>query len=603
MSRNEKSLSIDGLSARWALAAAILALGLASGLKAQPAPPVTAETIGEEAANAGQLEEQANLAFADDDLDQAISLYRQLASRLEGKDKVRILLTQAWVEHLTGRDVEALGTLVDALALAPETPFRAELYDDDFRDLFFEAQQRATEKRAFLVNQAARRGIENLRAGNLAAARQGFEEALRLQGDHPEAIYNLALVDLREDRNDDALAGFEKLVALAESQPGAVSPAVHALALTNLGYLYNVRDSSFEAEQVLEEAVRIDPKSASAWSNLGVARRRLGKTKPAADAFLRAYQANSDDTRVMNNLGLSYIDLKDWVAAVAILKQATDRTGDDPSLWHNFGLAQMGLGNEEGALGSFRRAVETDPGDARGWASAATIQLADYYYGKQDYPAVLAEAEKIIRWRPNLADGWTYQGLAKRATGDLNGARKSFEEARRLNPASATVHNNLGGAYFDLRLLAEAEASYEQALRIDPGFTEAQKNLNAVREMRSRGGAPPAPPPPGRATTTTRPAPPPPSPPVSRGRVGLKFSDTDYAALGLKGVLVESVDAGSAAARAGIEPRDLILEVDGRDVLGVDDFYRLVAESGRDVVMIDLLRANEPRKVELRVRP
>jgi len=263
----------------------------------------------------------------------------------------------------------------------------------------------------------------------------------------------------------------------------------------------------------------------------------------------------------------------------------------------------MGLGNEEGALASFRRAVETDPGDARGWASAATIQLADYYYGKQDYPAVLAEAEKIVRWRPSLADGWTYQGLAKKATGDLAGARTSFEEARRLNPTSATVHNNLGGAYFDLKLLDQAEASFEQALRIDPGFAEAKENLTAVREMKSRGGAAPAPPPPGRATTTTRQAPPPPSPPVSRARVGLKFSDTDYAALGLKGVLVESVDAGSAAARAGIEPRDLILEVDGRDVLGVDDFYRLVAESGRDVVMIDLLRANEPRKVELRVRP
>lgn len=600
MSWNEKSPSTDGLSVRSVLAAAIFALCLAPSLVAQP--PVTAETIGQETPDAGGLEEQANLAFADDDLDRAISLYRQLATGLEGKEKVRILLTQAWVEHLTGRDVEALETLIDALALEPETPFRAELYDDDFHDLFFEAQKRATEKRAFLVNQAARRGIDSLRLGDLAGARRGFEDALRLQSDHPEAIYNLALVDLREDKKDDALAGFEKLVTLAESRPGTVAPAVHALALANLGYLYNLRQSSAEAEEVLEKAVRIDPKSASAWSNLGIARRRLGKLQPAVDAFLSAYHLDSTDTRVMNNLGLSYIDLKDWVSAVAILKQATDRTDTDPSLWHNFGLAQMGLGNEEGALASFRRAIEADPGDAKGWASAAAVQLADYYYQHHDYAAVLAEAERIVGWRPQLADGWTYQGLARKATGDLAGARASFEKARSLNPTSAAVHNNLGGTYFDLGLLDEAEASFEQALRIDPGLAEARDNLKAVREMKSRGAVPA--PPPGRATSPTRSAPPtPPPPPVSRARVGLKFSDTDYAALGLRGVLVESVDAGSAAARAGIEPRDLILEVDGRDVLGVDEFYRLIAGAGRDVVMIDLLRANEPRKVELRVRP
>lgn len=564
-----------------------------------------AETIEEETAAVGQLEEEANLAFADDELDTAITLYRQLASRLDGNEKLRILLTLAWVEHLTARDVEALETLIDALALEPETPFRAELYDDGFRDLFFEAQKRATEKRAFLVNQAVRQGIESLRAGDLTAARRGFEDGLRMRGDHPEAIYNLALVDLREDHKDDALAGFQKLVALAESQPGAVSPAVHALALTNLGYLYNLRQLSLEAEQVLEEAVRIDKRSASAWSNLGIARRRLGKTKDAADAFSRAYQLNPDDPRVMNNLGLSYIDLKDWVGAVAILKQATDRHGEDPSLWHNFGLAQEGLGNTEGALRSFRLAIEYDPGDARGWASAAAIQLADRYYESQDYAATLAEAARIIGWRSQLDDGWTYQGLARKATGDLSGARASFEEARRLDPTSATVHNNLGGTYFELKLLAEAEASFEQALRIDPGFTEAKENLNAVREMKSRGTTPaPAPPTRGRQTTTRRQAPPPPSPPpVSRVRVGLKFSDTDYAALGLRGVLVESVDAGSAAARAGIKPRDLILEVEGRDVASADDFHRLVAEAGKNVVLIDLLRANVPQKVELRLRP
>jgi tetratricopeptide (TPR) repeat protein len=611
MSYKESSPSSDALIALCAAAfcIAILLLSWPQSVAAQE-PPSIGGTLP------GDLEERANEAFGEDELDTAINLYRQLAGRLEGTEKVRILLTLAWVEHLTGSDTEAQETLIDALALEPTTPFRAELYDEGFSDLFFEAQKRASEKRAFLINQSARKGIERLRAGDNTEARRHFEQVLKLRGDHPEAIYNLALVDLRDQRNDDALDGFQKLATLAETQPGSVSAPVRALALTNLGYLYNLRQSSTEAEQVLERAVTYDAKIHSAWSNLGIARRRLGKTQAAAEAFAKAYALKPDDGRVMNNLGLSYIDLKDWMQAVAILKKATDLHADDPSLWLNFGLAQMGMKNVEGALSSFGMAIEKDPSNARGWASAGALQLAGHYYQTGDHAATLAEAKRIIAWHPHRSDGWSYQGLAQKALGDLTAARTSFEEARRLKPGSAPGHNNLGSVYFELKRLAEAKESFEQALRIDAGFVEAQRNLAAVNEMLSRPPTPTtpqttrrSPPPPTRRSppppTRRATSPPPRSPstaPISKASIGLRFSDTDYSALGIKGIMIEAVTAGSAAARAGLEPRDLILKVAGHDVGNADEFYRLISEAGKQVVRLDLLRANMSQKIDLRVR-
>ena len=42
------------------------------------------------------------------------------------------------------------------------------------------------------------------------------------------------------------------------------------------------------------------------------------------------------------------------------------------------------------------------------------------------------------------------------------------------------------------------------------------------------------------------------------------------------GVQVESVDAGSAASRAGIQLRDVVIRYDGESVAGIDDLQRLL---------------------------
>jgi tetratricopeptide (TPR) repeat protein len=50
------------------------------------------------------------------------------------------------------------------------------------------------------------------------------------------------------------------------------------------------------------------------------------------------------------------------------------------------------------------------------------------------------------------------------------------------SPDYAPAHNNLGDALLAQGKLDEAVFAYEEALRADPGFVQASKNLDAARK-------------------------------------------------------------------------------------------------------------------------
>jgi tetratricopeptide (TPR) repeat protein len=68
-----------------------------------------------------------------------------------------------------------------------------------------------------------------------------------------------------------------------------------------------------------------------------------------------------------------------------------------------------------------------------------------------------------------------------------------YEEALRVQPDRAQVHNNFGNALFKTGRRAEGIAHYEQALRIDPNAMSALVNLALIRaadpDPRLRNGA------------------------------------------------------------------------------------------------------------------
>ncbi len=598
-----------------------LLLGLILGLaifELLPWPAAAAQESDEIAA----LEQRAEESFADDDLETAITLYRQLADRQQVKsEKLRVMMTVASVEHLAGRAGDARATLVEVLVLDPGYRFQPELYDEGFRELFYAAQKQALTERAALASQRTREANEHLRQGDLGLARQSYEAALAANPDHPNALYNLALVNLRDRRRDEAEAGFQRLLALAAG--GGIKPTLQVLALNNLGVLYSQRQQYEEAENAYRQAAEIDPQRALTWYNLGDVRRHQGKKDLAAEAFRQAYELDPEDPDIAGGQALSLVDRGELDRAALILRQATARHGDNATLWLLLGRALVGLG-DVAAVASLEQALTLDPQNRAGTAAEAAIHLAIYHHGVGDHRRTLVETDRALGWRSDLVDGWAYQGLARRGLGDLGGALESFDKARTLDPTQAEIHNNRGIVLYELGRLDEAREACERALEIDPGFDDARRNLDIIHQAGGRPRTATAPPPPPRTVSpppprTVSPPPPPrtappppttaPPPPTAPARpsgaprtlLGMRFSTTDYSALGIKGAMVEAVRNGSPADRAGIRKNDLILGVDGEEVGTPDELLRYVeAQGAGKSLVIELLRSDVEERLVLR---
>ncbi|MBN1870748.1 MAG: tetratricopeptide repeat protein [Candidatus Omnitrophica bacterium] len=89
------------------------------------------------------------------------------------------------------------------------------------------------------------------------------------------------------------------------------------------------------------------------------------------------------------------------------------------------------------------------------------------------YKRTLKYAAHFPRLHYNLGNLYYYSGR-------IDEAVRSYEEALKIDPGYLAAYNNLGTAYYALGKKNEAMAAYEQALSMDPDDVEATNNLGVV---------------------------------------------------------------------------------------------------------------------------
>jgi Tfp pilus assembly protein PilF len=504
---------------------------------------------------------------------------------------MRLLVSAAWLEHQLGRYTDALELLSQGLADATDYPFQAQNYSQDFVDLYERARERALADRRSRAGELVQRSLGEIGSEQLPRARATLQQALALTPDDPFALFNLALVEMRTERREEALAGFERLVAMDAGRPGSVPREVMAPALASLGLLYYDKEYLEDARRYLELSADIDPNAARTWNNLGLTLRRMDEPAAAEAAFRRALALAPNDAQVANNLALMLLAAQRHGEAVTLLAEVTGRGAGDAAVWLNLGLAQRGQGDLGAAATSLARVLALDPDNRQGMAARGATYLAIVRFEQGDPRATEEVARQALAWNPGDIEAWVYRGLARHALGDPAGARDAFAEAARLDPTRAEIHNNLGTALVALGDLAGAEEAFRQALAIRPGFAAAQANLDQVTAQLARG----APPPPPARQVDSRPS-------RQNKFIGVQFDDNDFGYLGIKGALVESVMGDSPAARAGLRKGDVVLGVDGRKIEGPQDLLRYIARvTDKDYVELDIVRESRPQRLRVQI--
>lgn len=298
-----------------------------------------------------------------------------------------------------------------------------------------------------------------------------------------------------------------------------------------------------QAERSFAQVLEIMPNNRLAWRSRGDARLRSGRARSAVDCYKRCLKLRRKDPIAWHNLGFSLMQLGQLRTAVDVLEQAILYNDRNPKTWHTRGLLFQQMDYWKLALDHFDTALEiqSDYFPAL-YARAVALQALDRHEeALHQFEQILitrtksfaclfgqiTSLRKLGRWdqaldlcqqmiQHNDQDPWGWFALAithgDRGQEDL--AIQYYTKVLELTPEDSVALNNrawihcergafaealtdvkqaielegsrpgfwhtLGRAQAGLDQIAEAQASYETALQIDPEFTPAQQGLQAL---------------------------------------------------------------------------------------------------------------------------
>ena len=146
-----------------------------------------------------------------------------------------------------------------------------------------------------------------------ASAVSQYEEVQRLHADHPAGRHNLGNLYREQRDHHRAEASYRQAMVM---EPAFIP------AYLNLADLYREMGREAEGKQVLLEALKAAPRSASAQHALGLLLVRTGQRRPALGHLARATELEPDNNRYAYVYGVALNSLGKSVQAVRVLEQA-----------------------------------------------------------------------------------------------------------------------------------------------------------------------------------------------------------------------------------------------------------------------------------------
>jgi protein O-GlcNAc transferase len=297
-------------------------------------------------------------------------------------------------------------------------------------------------------------GIAAGQLGDLAAMAAMIGDAATVQPGNPLVHFNHGAALERLARADDALAAFDRAIALKPDY----AEAYHSQAniLDGLGRLALAIAS-------YARAANLSPEDAGLRFQYGCALRRAGDAQAALMELEAASRLNPGAAEIHLERGIALWALARAAEALEAYDQAVALTPSLAEAHINRGVALRSLGRLFEALTSLDKAVALKP-DHAGAHNNRGAALMD----AGDYAAAVAAFDRAIALNPAYADAFNNRAVALDTQGRYDAALASAEEAIRLKPDHADAHVNKGNILKSLQRMEAAADSYAKALELKP---------------------------------------------------------------------------------------------------------------------------------------
>ncbi len=181
---------------------------------------------------------------------------------------------------ITGADLWAVKSYEEAAKLEPTNPY---IYTELGRVYLAKADGLAKDK-------------QEEKEAEFVKAREQFQKSIDLKSDYAPAHFQLASIDIRENKIEEAISKMEEAKLAAPNDTGVAF---------QLGVLYYSNDQLTKAQSELERAVSLDTNYSNARYYLGLIYDKKGKKDLAIEQFEKIQNLNPDNDeipKILSNL-------------------------------------------------------------------------------------------------------------------------------------------------------------------------------------------------------------------------------------------------------------------------------------------------------------
>ena len=354
-----------------------------------------------------------------------------------------------------------------------------------------------------------------------------YQPALLLYGTLIEAYHDRGKAHLADRQYTEAVAAFQKAITLdadlgdnsqvdrpenthiyvhlgaayigMKAYQKAIEALEHAIAQDadlvdahyHLGYAYVEQGTYDQAIPHLERAIAIAPHLKRAHYNLARAYRESGNLEAATNAvtetlrldpnYQRAHELADRIKQEHYNRGITYLNDERYSEASTALQNAITLDSDFATAHYNLGLAYLKMETYPRAVSSLEKTIALDPNH-----KAAHHALALSYLGQQELGKARDAARDALKIDANYqpanalleAIDPSYKPPETQDTTQPD-PRQSIDSQPDAK-SRQQMHYELGAAYLDSKMHAEAIAEFQKAIDIDPDFVAAYMSLGTI---------------------------------------------------------------------------------------------------------------------------
>jgi tetratricopeptide (TPR) repeat protein len=330
-------------------------------------------------------------------------------------DKMRTVIKVSQPEEFYNQGVDALKANDSDRALAS----------------FQEAISRIKEDPQKLVDAHYNIGAILLQKGDLGGARKAFDEALKLQPDHRDALVNLGVVLKRRNDFAGAIAHYREALKKVPRDP---------LIMNNLIVAYRLNKQYAQAEKTGHRLLARAPNNVEAYKNMTLIYYDQGKYEMAELLCINA-------------------------GKMLEKQREKDKTvKDDPGIYNNLGMIYMKMGKVREALAQFGKALKVDPNSIN-----ALINTGAIAHRYRDYGRAVAAYDQVLKLQPQNPIALKGLAFAYFGAGQADKAIEYFKKVNQADPKDLKILFNLGECYYTYKHNYQEAIKYYRVYKVKMG--------------------------------------------------------------------------------------------------------------------------------------